>query len=696
MSSLGSRRLSRVLLLLASAMLASSLAGRSFTAIDIGTNGSPRGYWEFLPTAYIDNPTQDFPVVIFFHGLGEGGNGTSDLHEVLGNGPPEICNTPSHPLYNLFEDEEVIMLAPQVTNNTWWNENHIRPFLNFVVEHYRIDQRRIYFTGLSAGSSGIHEFLNDDPNADQITAAMTVAVRGSVNDTTGAAAASGVPYWALTAIGDASNTATNSVDRIAAGISGQPSDVRANYPTGTNQNQTASFNVATGTWTWTQGVLPFVPGEPHPKLTLYPGGSHNSWDRTYNNPDCWEWLFAQVKPGIVLAEDSMDRVIQSGQSITLEATVFDENGAPASASGLNWNSNLAGSLGSGDSVTVGNLGIGVHAISATVLDDQYRRNTQQTTVTILRSGAYRALFDFGHSDYTTAGNWNHLTDQVDDILPNAIADDGSITGVSAAIISRFDGIQTGGVLASDIYPETAQRDTMFVSANYPEAVVQFSGLNSNQTYQITIFASRTASNDRVGIYTINGASQTLNARNNANQTITFNNVYCTPQGELELSVVRQSGSTWAYLGVVELQTDGVAADDDLMGNLWELEQFGNLLQEPDGDFDADGISNELEYAQGSMANDASSRAAPTMTSADAGSAPNFQFAFRRLANEPNLAYQVMGSSDLIGWTPLDSEDYDISITPVPLSDPATESVVLTPKNSPPPYPFLRLDVSVRD
>lgn len=183
-------------------------AERSFTAVPIGskTNSAgavnPRGYWEFLPSAYHENPDAKFPVVIFLHGLGEGGNGDSDLDEVLINGPPKILNSSSDPLHNLFENEGVIVLSPQVPNNTWWNDGFIRAYVDFVSQYYRCDERRMYLTGLSSGASGIHEMINDDPNADQFAAFVPCAVRGKVNEGLGDNLAPHSAYWSLTAYGD--------------------------------------------------------------------------------------------------------------------------------------------------------------------------------------------------------------------------------------------------------------------------------------------------------------------------------------------------------------------------------------------------------------------------------------------------------------------------------------------------------------
>jgi predicted peptidase len=34
-----------------------------------------------------------------------------------------------------------------------------------------------------------------------------------------------------------------------------------------------------------------------PKLTIYAGVGHDSWTQTYEDPDLWDWLFAQKRSG---------------------------------------------------------------------------------------------------------------------------------------------------------------------------------------------------------------------------------------------------------------------------------------------------------------------------------------------------------------------------------------------------------------
>src|SRR5450432_2568727 len=54
----------------------------------LGTTTSPNGYLEYLPPDY--TPAHASPLLVFWHGVGQDGNGTSDLGNVAGYGPPEL------------------------------------------------------------------------------------------------------------------------------------------------------------------------------------------------------------------------------------------------------------------------------------------------------------------------------------------------------------------------------------------------------------------------------------------------------------------------------------------------------------------------------------------------------------------------------------------------------------------------------
>ena len=52
------------------------------------SNGVFIGFYEYKPTNYNASPTTKYPLIIFLHGLGERGNGTTELTRVAANAIP--------------------------------------------------------------------------------------------------------------------------------------------------------------------------------------------------------------------------------------------------------------------------------------------------------------------------------------------------------------------------------------------------------------------------------------------------------------------------------------------------------------------------------------------------------------------------------------------------------------------------------
>ena len=77
----------------------SSFAQYQKTQRAVTANVSPRiqGYYESLPVSYASNPTKKYPLLIFLHGVGELGNGTTQLPLVLKNGIPKMLNQGTFP-----------------------------------------------------------------------------------------------------------------------------------------------------------------------------------------------------------------------------------------------------------------------------------------------------------------------------------------------------------------------------------------------------------------------------------------------------------------------------------------------------------------------------------------------------------------------------------------------------------------------
>ncbi len=164
--------------------------------------------------------------------------------------------------------------------------------------------------------------------------------------------------------------------------------------------------------------------------------------------------------------------------------------------------------------------------------------------------AYRALIDFGAWSKQTPG----FTNVFDETVVPVVSDTGASTGARVVITDSFVSVNENGVVAHDLYPGTAQSDTLYVDAvNNPYAEVQLQSLNPGMTYDVTLFASRGGVNDdRSKVYTVGGSSQVLNAANNTNRVVRFVGIRAGADGIIRIGVAAAAGSPYGYLGVVEL------------------------------------------------------------------------------------------------------------------------------------------------
>ncbi|MEZ5323875.1 MAG: PEP-CTERM sorting domain-containing protein [Verrucomicrobiales bacterium] len=137
--------------------------------------------------------------------------------------------------------------------------------------------------------------------------------------------------------------------------------------------------------------------------------------------------------------------------------------------------------------------------------------------TVVTEGA-NVLVDFGSDATTTASptnglSWNNITSAVDGAVIDAVdANTGAGTGIGVAITSRFNGINTNGTLVSTVYPVEATRDSFygntatFNGIEVPNAQVTITGLQPGGLYAISLYASRTATDNRETQYVLTGDS----------------------------------------------------------------------------------------------------------------------------------------------------------------------------------------------
>ena len=546
--------------------------------INTTVNGqvAPSGYYEYLPPGYNATPQAqtNFPVIIFMHGSGQYGDGTATgspgLANNLTDGLCKLIQNNTYPVAQsggVFDVNNVIVLCPQCANPYPMVDSTWRNFYNFVLAAYpKIDKRRIWFTGLSYGSTTVTTAMDytQDPSPDDPAAVLAIAWRGDdLNSPVLVPPIAGigktVPLWILTAQGDTSSNPDACVNALAAAISGKnnlPSDYSV-FPAGNfTMAYTAYFNGTT--WALSSQQVDSITGV-NPKITYFAGSDHDSWDPTYQNTNSWAWLFQQQKPDVRITSPSSNMISPQGSSLTFTGVASDKKGTALTGSSLIWIDSVNGTLGTGNSITVTNLSIGAHIVKLQATDNSYRDNKITINVTVPYAAAFTALFDFGPTGLNTTG-WNDITSTSVSTVTDAVATNGTPIGINLAIASPFVGTQNGGVPASNLYPLTAQENTLYVggAGSAQTAQLLVSGLNPAETYNFEFFASRDTSDDRTSTYTINGNTVSLQAAGNTSNIVSINGIKPNSSGQVTITIGHGPNATYGYLGVLTITTAGAA------------------------------------------------------------------------------------------------------------------------------------------
>lgn len=117
----------------------------------------------WLPNGYANTAgyNKKYPLIVFLHGSGETGTTAADLSRLLNNSIPKMISqgwnaTVINPLTN--QPDSFIVVSPQAGG---WSYNYasLKYILPNVISRYRVDENRIYLTGLSAGGGGVFSVM---------------------------------------------------------------------------------------------------------------------------------------------------------------------------------------------------------------------------------------------------------------------------------------------------------------------------------------------------------------------------------------------------------------------------------------------------------------------------------------------------------------------------------------------------------
>jgi predicted peptidase len=201
-------------------------------------------YWIYLPHDYkIQEKSEGAPLLLFLHGAGE-----------RGNKPEEIGNVKVHGLPKLLDKLEFnktfpcVTVSPQCKHDFAWSPQQLMLLLDHIEQNYKINKKRICVTGISMGGFGTWMCLNESPK--RFAAALPIC--GGAK-----------PEWA-----------EKLVDIPIWNFHG-------------NKDGAVPFFLS-------QKIVDAIRKSDGRKIifTVYEGGGHDVWTRTYDNQLIYDWLFS--------------------------------------------------------------------------------------------------------------------------------------------------------------------------------------------------------------------------------------------------------------------------------------------------------------------------------------------------------------------------------------------------------------------
>ena len=197
----------------------------------------------YLPEGYHGKREYKWPLMLFLHGAGERGD---DINRVKVHGPPKLIEK--------GQNFPFIIVSPQCPKNQRWDEGMLTVLLDHVCKEYRVDASRLYLTGLSMGGYG--SWSLGMALCDRFAAIAPICGGGSFIDVYNASGAKGkylrsLGVWAFHGVKDTVVPLSESEKMVEA-------------------------------------LREF--GHPAPELTVYPDARHDSWTKTYDNPELYQWF----------------------------------------------------------------------------------------------------------------------------------------------------------------------------------------------------------------------------------------------------------------------------------------------------------------------------------------------------------------------------------------------------------------------
>ncbi|MGZ5286157.1 MAG: PKD domain-containing protein, partial [Flavisolibacter sp.] len=324
----------------------------------------------WLPTDY-NTTTTKYPLIIFLHGAGEDGDGISGLNQLISTAlPKRIADGWNPEAVNPADglSYKFIVVSPQAPENSnfSYSYTHVRNILADVLTRYRVDENRIYITGLSAGGGGTWSSVTNDDNFTKKIAAIvpisSVGIGGglgNMNKLRHIIPTHGVKVWTICGAEDSYyGLARTFVDSV-------------------NMLNPTPLAIRTG-----------IPGAGH-SGSAWNTAYNPSWRTNEHNLNLFEWLL-QYKRNTVSTTPTANA--GPDQNIAIPLSIVTLSGTGTAAGGNTITSQTWTRISGPGSITISTpllpittivgLGSGTHVFRYTVRDNLNQTASDDVTITV--------------------------------------------------------------------------------------------------------------------------------------------------------------------------------------------------------------------------------------------------------------------------------------------------------------------------
>ncbi|MEJ7766288.1 MAG: hypothetical protein WKF89_00645, partial [Chitinophagaceae bacterium] len=118
------------------------------------------GFYEFLPSGYQEDSTASYPLLIFLHGVGERGNGTTELpNALLSSFSKLLVQGATMKFLVNGKQHAFLVLLPQMTKDYFtWPDFYTDAMIEYGKKHLKIDTNRIFLSGWSVGGGAAWKY----------------------------------------------------------------------------------------------------------------------------------------------------------------------------------------------------------------------------------------------------------------------------------------------------------------------------------------------------------------------------------------------------------------------------------------------------------------------------------------------------------------------------------------------------------